>query len=45
MYVTRGAQATLEKVQEVLSPKPKKSAGLAARSTLSTMLSALPVDL
>jgi hypothetical protein len=28
MYVTRGAQATLDKV---LSPKPKKSGGLAAK--------------
>ncbi|KAH7621904.1 hypothetical protein Ndes2526B_g02717 [Nannochloris sp. 'desiccata'] len=35
MYVTRGAQATLERVQEVLSPKPQKSAGIAARTPAS----------
>lgn len=37
MYVTRGAQATLERVQEVLSPKPQKSAGIAARSMFFTL--------
>jgi hypothetical protein len=45
MYVTRGAQATLEKVQEVLSPKSKKSAGLAAKSKFFNLGSALPADL
>jgi hypothetical protein len=41
MYVTRGAQATFERV---MSPKPKKSGGLAARGMLVAIFKSLPVD-